>query len=102
MRQMAKKIQRADFNMDGVTSHEELLTLKELEELEMLDRKQSAQKKMAWVSICAMVGVTVLLFSPIISIERIDALSDLLGLFYISQAGVVGAFMGVAAWMSRK
>lgn len=102
MRQMAKKLQRADFNMDGITSQEELDTLKELEELEMLDRKQSAQKKMAWVSIYAMIIVTALLFSPIISIERIDALSDLLGLFYISQAGVVGAFMGVAAWMSKK
>lgn len=99
---MAKKLQRADFNMDGITSQEELDTLKELEELEMLDRKQSAQKKMAWVSIYAMIIVTALLFSPMISTERIDALSDLLGLFYISQAGIVGAFMGVAAWMSRK
>jgi len=102
MRQMVKKIQKADLNQDGVTSQEELLTLKELEELEMLDKKQSAQKKMAWVSIYAMIIVTALLFSPMISVERIDALSDLLGLFYISQAGVVGAFMGVAAWMSKR
>jgi len=32
----------------------------------------------------------------------VSALADLLGLFYIAQAGVVGAYMGVSAWMSRK
>jgi hypothetical protein len=26
----------------------------------------------------------------------------LLGLFYIAQAGVVGAYMGATAWMSKK
>ena len=42
------------------------------------------------------------LFTPFVSERRVSALADLLGLFYISQAGVVGAYMGVSAWMSRK
>ena len=42
------------------------------------------------------------LFTPFVSESRVSALADLLGLFYIAQAGVVGAYMGVSAWMSRK
>jgi hypothetical protein len=35
-------------------------------------------------------------------VDRIEALSDISNLFYISGAGIVGAFMGATAWMSRK
>jgi len=42
------------------------------------------------------------LFMPIISESRVSALGEILGLFYIAQAGVVGAFMGVTAWMAKK
>ena len=35
-------------------------------------------------------------------IERVKALSDISNLFYISGAGIVGAYMGTTAWMSRK
>jgi len=33
---------------------------------------------------------------------RLKLLGDISGLFYISMAGVVGAYMGMSAWMSRK
>ena len=39
---------------------------------------------------------------PWVTIERIEALSDISNLFYISGAGIVGAYMGTTAWMSRK
>jgi len=45
---------------------------------------------------------SMILFSPMVSESRVAALADLLGLFYIAQAGVVGAYMGTTAWMSRK
>ena len=35
-------------------------------------------------------------------IEHIEALSDLSNLFYISGAGIVGAYMGTSAWMSNR
>jgi hypothetical protein len=35
-------------------------------------------------------------------IEKIEALSDISNLFYISGAGIVGAFMGAQAWMNKK
>ena len=50
----------------------------------------------------SMIVGTVFLYTPFIKETRVAALSDLLGLFYIAQAGVVGAYIGVTAWMSRK
>jgi len=45
---------------------------------------------------------TFMMFVPWVSIERINALSDISNLFYISGAGIVGAYMGTTAWMNRK
>lgn len=71
-------------------------------ELELREEKAEAQKRMAWTSIGSMVVFTLALFSSFVPVERVDALSDLLGIFYVTQAGIVGAYMGVTAWMSRK
>ena len=91
-----------DINHDGTVSDEEMARNKELLELELQEEKSETQKQMAWVAMVAMIMGTILLFTPVIPDSRVSALSDLLGLFYIALAGVVGAYMGVTAWMSRK
>jgi hypothetical protein len=91
-----------DVDGDGVVTDQELVVMKELSEIERADRKQKQQRYMAWTSLWSMVVFTTVLFSPLVSDARVNALADLLGLFYIAQAGVVGAFMGVSAWMSKR
>ena len=91
-----------DLDQDGEVSAEDVAAVEKLAEIERQDRKQQAQRRMAWVAIWSMVVFTTVLFSPMISDSRVSALADLLGLFYIAQAGVVGAFMGMSAWMTRK
>ena len=91
-----------DLDRDGSVSAEDIAAVEKLAEVERQDRKQQAQRRMAWVAIWSMVVFTVVLFSPVISDSRVSALADLLGLFYIAQAGVVGAFMGMSAWMNRR
>ena len=91
-----------DLDRDGEVSAEDVAAVEKLAEIERQDRKQQAQRRMAWVAIWSMVVFTVVLFSPVISDSRVSALADLLGLFYIAQAGVVGAFMGMSAWMNRR
>ena len=91
-----------DLDQDGEVSAEDVAAVGKLAEIERQDRKQQAQRRMAWVAIWSMVVFTTVLFSPMISDSRVSALADLLGLFYIAQAGVVGAFMGMSAWMNRK
>lgn len=91
-----------DIDNDGIVSDDDINDAAKIEEIERQNRKQSAQRRMAWVAIWSMIVFTIILFSPIVSDSRVNALADLLGLFYIAQAGIVGAFMGVSAWMSRK
>ena len=87
-----------DLDNDGVVSDKELAVMEALEKKE----KMEAQKKMAWVAMVSMLVFTALVFLPIFPDTRIKALSDLFGLFYIGQAGVVGAYMGMTAYMSGK
>ena len=94
--------QKYDVDGDGKVSDNDIEDMEKIQEIERDNKKQSAQRRMAWVAIWSMIVFTVVLFSPIVSDQRVQALADLLGLFYIAQAGVVGAFMGISAWMSRK
>lgn len=90
-----------DTNNDGRITKSDIENSNELLELELREEKADSQRRMAWVSIISMIVFTMLLFSPAVSETRVAALADLLGLFYIAQAGVVGAYMGVTAWMSK-
>ena len=91
-----------DVDGDGVVSDEELAAVAKLEELEMQEEKADAQRRMAWVSLISMLVFTGFVFLPIFPDSRIQALADLFGLFYIGIAGVVGAYMGMTAYMSKK
>ena len=91
-----------DVDGDGVVSDEELAAVAKLEELEMQEEKADAQRRMAWVSLISMLVFTGFVFLPIFPDSRIQALADLFGLFYIGMAGVVCAYMGMTAYMSKK
>ena len=91
-----------DLDGDGVVPDEEIAREKEMVELELREEKADAQQRMAWVAMGSMLVFSTVLFLPVVPDSRVNALADLLGLFYIAQAGVVGAYMGVSAWMSRK
>lgn len=93
---------RFDLDHDGTVSDEELAQAKEMLELELREEKFDQQQRMAWVAMATMLVFTIVLFSPIISEGRVNALADLLGLFYIAQAGVVGTYMGAQALMHKK
>lgn len=81
---------------DGLTK-EELLAV----EQDRIDRRQNNQKKMAWAAMLSMIGFTIFMFLPIIADERIKLLLEIATLFYISQAGVIGAYMGSEAIVNR-
>ena len=104
---MVKKLQpqskysQFDVDGDGVVTDKEIAMEKEMMELERQEEKAEAQKKMAWVAMVSMLGFTIFLFLPIIPDSRVSALAELLGLFYIGQASVVGAYMGFTAYMNK-
>jgi len=91
-----------DLDGDGVVTDEEMKKSTEMLELELREEKADAQKRMSWVALISMLVFTIVLFSPILSDNRVNALADLLGLFYIAQASIVGFYFGAQAYMSRK
>lgn len=70
-------------------------------DLENRDKKEDQQRRMAWVAMASMVVFTIVLFTPLISVERVAVLDNLLSMFYIAQAGIVASFFGSSAWVSR-
>ena len=86
-----------DVDGDGIVSDEEMKTIHAINQ----EAKIETQQRMAWVAMISMIVFTVLVFLPIFPDTRIKALADLFGLFYIGQAGVVGTYMGVTAYMSN-
>ena len=103
---MSKRLQiksdydKYDLDGDGIVTDEELEHAKEIRETERDLRKSLAQLRMARYTLIGMGVFTVAMFA--MPVEKIEALSDISNLFYISGAGIVGAYMGTTAWMSRK
>jgi hypothetical protein len=89
-----------DEDGDGIVSDEELSHIKAIKETETQLRKNLAQLRMARYTLISMGVFTIAMF--FVPIERVNALSDISNLFYISGAGVVGAYMGTTAWMNKK
>ena len=107
--QVNSEYEKFDLDGDGVVSDDELAMQKEIHEMERIDaqavhehRKQSAQRRMATISLIAMLLFTIVVMTPIIPESRVKILGELSALFYISMAGIVGAYMGMTAWMANK
>jgi len=107
--QKGSKYSKYDTDGDGIVSDEELKIAKELQSLDLeekdqkvLHRKQTAQRRMATAVLIFMAVYTIAMFMPFIPDARIKLLTDLSNLLYITGGGIVGAYMGVSAWMARK
>ena len=90
--QPESKYNEYDEDGDGIVSDSELAHVKEIKETETALRKHLAQLRMARYTLIGMGVFTVAMF--FVPLERVEALSDLSNLFYISCAGIVGAYMG--------
>ena len=90
-----------DLDEDGTVSDNEFEKTQRIIDLENKDAKEDQLRRMAWIAMGSMVLFTSFLFLPLISIERLNALSSLLQMFYIAQAGVVATFFGASAYVSK-
>ena len=98
--QSSSKYNEYDVDGDGIVSDAELSNMKEIKETETALRKNLAQLRMARYTLIAMGVFTAAMF--FIDVERVKALADISNLFYLSGAGIVGAYMGTTAWMNKK
>ena len=98
--QKSSKYEQYDIDNDGIVSDEELSHVKTIKETETALRKNLAQLRMARGTLIAMGAFTLAMF--FVDVERVKALADISNLFYLSGAGIVGAYMGTTAWMNKK
>ena len=94
--QVDSEFNELDLDHDGIVSDNEMKAA----ELQHDLRKQRAQRRMATAALVGMGLFTVAMF--FVPIERVNALSDISNLMYISGAGIIGAYMGSAAIMHGK
>ena len=94
------KYNEYDIDGDGTVTDTELENAKAIKETEQVLRKQLAQLRIARYTLIGMGVFTIACF--FIPLDRLEAMSDISNLFYISGAGIVGAYMGASAFMSRK
>ena len=94
------KYEEHDLDGDGIVTDEELAQAEKIMKAEAEIRKLKAQRRMATYTLIAMGAFTLAMF--FVEIDRVKALGDISNLFYLSGAGIVGAYMGMSAWMSKK
>ena len=91
-----------DMDGDGVVTDEELEHAKDIKKTEPELRKNVAQLRMARYTLIFMGCYAVFLASPWCSAEKLEGLGAVTDLIFLSGAGIVGAYMGTTAWMSKK
>ena len=102
---MQKKLQKGsildeyDLDGDNEITNEELQRAKEIKETETKLRKNLAQLRMARYTLIGMGVFTVALF--FVPIERVNGLSDVSNLLYISGSSIVVFYMGSNAYMAK-
>ena len=98
------KYAKHDTNGDGIVSDEEFEMDQKLVRLENEDKKQDAQRNMAWF---ALFGMLLYPFSVVLAeVIGLDNASSTLGdmapTYFVSVAAIVAAFYGKSAMESKK
>lgn len=91
-----------DTDHNGVIDANDVQISKEISDLQDASRKHLAQLRLARSALIGMGVYTVLLFAPFVDDRRVELLTDVSELLYISLASIVGAYMGFTSWASRK
>lgn len=89
---MSNEALKIDLDGDGVISKKEE---------EIYERKAKNRRRMAWLSLIALIasGFSLMFFVPE---SRLSQLNGILELYWLSLGGIVGAYVGMSAWASRK
>jgi hypothetical protein len=88
--------------MEGITMGKELIE-ENGNDKELMKKRWKNRRRMAWVSLSSMVLITTaILFTDMVSIEKLKVLSEVITWFYFSCASVIGAYMGFTTYASIK
>jgi len=96
-------LEEADLNKDGTISEQELEFYRRATTLENNDKREDAQRNMAWF---ALFGMLLYPFAVILAnyVDLNDAatiLGDMAPTYFVSVAAIVAAFYGKEAYVTR-
>ena len=102
--QNGSKLESADMDGDGIITDEELDMQERMIMLENEDKKQDAQRNMAWFALFGMLlypfAVVLATFVGLDQASKI--LGDMAATYFVSVAAIVAAFFGGQAFASKK
>tara|TARA_B100000519_G_C13973996_1_gene311326 strand:+ start:262 stop:588 length:327 start_codon:yes stop_codon:yes gene_type:complete len=99
--QSKSKYNDLDLNNDGIVDDNELELAERLTRLENNDKKDDQIRLMAWVSMISVIGVILLVLSPIIPDTRVQLCTALISTFVVTNLGILATFMATSAWSKR-
>ena len=99
--QTKSKYNDLDLNNDGIVDDDELELAERLTRLENNDKKDDQIRMMAWVSMISVIGVILLVLSPIIPNTRVQLCTSLISTFVVANLGILATFMATSAWSKR-
>lgn len=94
----------ADLDGDGIVTDEELNKHERMIRMENEDKKEDAQRNMAWFALSGMLLYPLaMIISAIADLQSaVDALSDIAPTYFVSVAALVAAFFGKEAYVKSK
>jgi hypothetical protein len=92
-----------DADGDGIVTDDELETSQQLQELRLQQDKANAQRGMAWFALWGMLLYpTLIVVCTFIGLDHAAAiLGDIASVYFVAIAGLVAAFFGASAWVTR-
>lgn len=96
-------LEKADLNGDGIVTDKELAMHERMLMIENQDKKEDAQRNMAWF---ALGGMLLYPFAVVLAVllgldKAADILGDMAATYFVSVAAIVAAFYGKEAVISR-
>ena len=97
------RLESVDHDGDGIITDAELDTQERMIQIENEDKKQDAQRNMAWF---ALGGMLLYPFAVVLTIafdlgQAGEILGDMASVYFVSVAAIVAAFYGTQAYASK-
>jgi hypothetical protein len=99
--ELGSEFETLDVDGDGVVSDQELRMRKEFVRLENEDRMADQQRLMAWASMVFVMAVVAVQYTPLVSLDRIEATLGFVNTVVLGQLGIVVSFMGFSALQKK-
>lgn len=101
--EVGSMLEDADLDGDGVVTDEELSRHERMIQIENEDKKQDAQRNMAWF---ALFGMLLYPFAVVLAVllgltQAGDILGDMASVYFVSVAAIVAAFYGSQAYSAK-